>query len=63
VSGATAAPRARLVALLEPLAIGDDLLPGVRLVDASTELGLRLTFAVDRGELHVEVTPITGARP
>ena len=57
MSGATAALRARLVALLEPLAIGDDLLPGVRLVDASTELGLRLTFAVDRGELHVEVAP------
>ena len=49
--------RARLLGLLAPLPLGGELLPGVRLVDASTELGLRLTFAVADGELHVEVTP------
>ncbi|MBK9030478.1 MAG: radical SAM protein [Myxococcales bacterium] len=55
--------RAHLLALVAPTAIGDELAPGVRLVDAATELGLRLTFAVAGDEVHVEVTPATaGAR-
>lgn len=48
--------RARLLSLL-PIGPGQELAPGVRLIAASTELGLRLTFD-DRGRtVHVEVAP------
>ncbi|PRQ06341.1 Radical SAM superfamily protein [Enhygromyxa salina] len=48
-----------LLALMQPLAPGDELEPGLRFTNASTELGLRLTFLVDeRDEVHVEVGPI-----
>lgn len=47
-----------LLALMQPLAPGDELEPGMRFTNASTELGLRLTFLVDeRDEVHVEVGP------
>lgn len=55
--------RAHLLALVAPTALGDELTAGVRLVGASTELGLRLTFAVSDDEVEVEITPATaGAR-
>jgi DNA repair photolyase len=37
--------------------IGDELTSGARLVGASTELGLRLTFAMADVDVHVEITP------
>jgi len=44
--------------LVQPYGPGDEVVPGAVLVRASTELGLRLTLAVDDGsELHVDVTP------
>lgn len=47
-----------LLALMQPLAIGDALTPWLRFTNASTELGLRLTFlAHDTDEIHVEVSP------
>ncbi|PRP93050.1 Radical SAM superfamily protein [Enhygromyxa salina] len=47
-----------LLALMEPLAPGDELEPGLRFTGASTELGLRLSFLVEeRDEVHVEVGP------
>lgn len=50
-----------LLALMDPLAPGDELEPGLRFTDASTELGLRLTFIFERAqgsdEVHVEVSP------
>jgi len=51
-------PRARLLSLL-PIGLGEELLPGVRLIAASTELGLRLTFSdgADR-TIEVELQPI-----
>jgi DNA repair photolyase len=52
-----------LVALLAPLAFGDELVPGVRLVRASTELGLRLTFDDGGRTVHVEVFPAEPPRP
>lgn len=53
--------RDHLLALLGDVAIGDDIEPGVHLVGASTELGLRLTFAVGDAEVHVEVSPAEDA--
>jgi DNA repair photolyase len=47
-----------LLALMQPLQPGDELEPGLRFTNASTELGLRLSFVVhDRDEVHVEVGP------
>lgn len=47
-----------LLALMQPLGPGDELEPGLRFTNASTELGLRLSFIVhDRDEVHVEVGP------
>jgi len=54
--------RARLLELLAPWQVGDEPLPGVRLEDASTELGLRLRFCVDGERVWVDVTPIADAR-
>ena len=44
-----------ILELLAPTEIGGELLEGVRLVDASTELGPRLTFDVHGEDLHVDV--------
>jgi DNA repair photolyase len=47
-----------LLALMQPLQPGDELEPGLRFTNASTELGLRLSFVVhERDEVHVEVGP------
>jgi DNA repair photolyase len=47
-----------LLALMQPLVPGDELEPGLRFTNASTELGLRLSFLVqERDEVHVEVGP------
>jgi DNA repair photolyase len=47
-----------LLALMQPLQVGDELEPGLRFTNASTELGLRLSFVVhERDEVHVEVGP------
>jgi DNA repair photolyase len=54
--------RAQLLELLAPWQVGDEPLPGVRLEDASTELGLRLRFRVDGERVWVDVTPIADAR-
>ena len=48
--------RSRILELLSPTCIGDELMPGVRLLGASTELGLRLTFSVGGAAIHVEVS-------
>lgn len=50
--------RSHLLELVAPLGLGDALLPGVRLVRASTELGLRLTFEAPGATVHVELAPI-----
>jgi DNA repair photolyase len=55
--------RSELLALLAPLGIGDAIVPGARLVDASTELGLRFLIACDDGrEIEIEVDPIDEGR-
>ncbi len=54
--------RAQLLELLAPWPVGHEPLPGVRLEDASTELGLRLRFRVDGERVWVDVTPIADAR-
>lgn len=47
-----------LLALMQPIAPGDALAPWLRFTNASTELGLRLTFiANDTDEIHVELSP------
>lgn len=48
--------RARLLSLL-PIAVGDELAPGVRLTGASTELGLRLSFDAHGRAFQVELQP------
>lgn len=55
--------RDALLSLLAPVDIGDDLLPGVRLVGASTELGLRISFDAGGMPVHVEVSPAEEDRP
>jgi len=37
--------------------VGDEILPGVRLIGASTELGLRATVEWRQREVHIEVVP------
>jgi DNA repair photolyase len=49
--------RDALLGLLAPLARGDELLPGVRLLRASTEAGLRLVFDADGEDIDVEIAP------
>ncbi len=51
-----------LLALLHPTRIGDELAPGIRLVDVSTELGLRLSFEQEGREIVVEVDPAEDGR-
>lgn len=52
-----------LDALVAPLRPGQPLLPGIRFLGASAELGLRLSFRSDHGDLHVEVEPRAAGRP
>ncbi len=52
-----------LKALVEPLRVGDELAPGLRLESVSAELGLRLTFARGRSTVQVEVEPLEDGRP
>ncbi|MCB9574415.1 MAG: hypothetical protein H6709_20225 [Kofleriaceae bacterium] len=49
--------RDHLLALVGSPAIGDELAPGIRLVRASTELGLRLSVTADGAAIDVEITP------
>lgn len=54
---------ARLLALLGDVRLGDEVLPGQRLVAASTELGIRWTFERNGQRLHVELSQArVGAR-
>jgi DNA repair photolyase len=50
--------RAQLLALVEPRGIGDTIIEGARLEDASAEVGLRLRFDVGGHRMWVEVAPI-----
>lgn len=54
--------QAALRRLLGGLAPGDELAPGLRLVDVRTECGPRLTLASERGELDVEVARLVPGR-
>ncbi|MBO6935893.1 MAG: radical SAM protein [Deltaproteobacteria bacterium] len=49
--------------LLKPHGLGSEVLPGIVLKRASEELGLRLTFAMDGTDLHVDVGPADDATP
>ncbi|MCB9506161.1 MAG: hypothetical protein H6700_11670 [Myxococcales bacterium] len=52
----------QLLALVAPLRIGDELLPGVRFDGTSTELGLRYRFDLGDDRLWVDVGPIDRVR-
>jgi DNA repair photolyase len=53
----------RLLGLLGPARVGDEVVPGVRLVAASTELGIRWTFEQDGQRIYIELIPTReGAR-
>ncbi len=54
--------RQKLMALLAPLALGDELLPGARLAGASVELGMRLRLDTATGPLWIDVTPLERSR-
>lgn len=47
-----------LLALLAPLSVGDEVVPGVRLDGTSTELGLRLRLTAGAQRIWVDVTPV-----
>ncbi len=49
--------------LLKPHGLGSEVLPGVVLKRASDELGLRLTFAVDGTDLHIDIGPADDDAP
>lgn len=51
--------RRKLLSLLAPLSPGDEVLPGVRLVDASEESGPRLQLVVGSEPLAIEIAPAT----
>lgn len=51
--------RRGLLDLVAPLRVGDEIAPGARLTDVSTDLGLRLSFDVSGRSVHVEVSPAT----
>ena len=54
---------ARLLPLLGDARLGDEVLPGQRLVAASTELGIRWTFERSGQRIHIELSPARdGAR-
>ncbi|MFO0757157.1 MAG: radical SAM protein [Byssovorax sp.] len=55
--------RRHILALVAPAGLGDEVVPGARLIGASTELGPRLTFDVGGQDVHVEVEPISPTRP
>jgi DNA repair photolyase len=55
--------RQHILELVAPAKLGDEVVPGARLVGASTELGPRLTFDVAGQDVHVEVEPISPTRP
>ena len=50
--------QAFLLELVAPLAPGDEALPGVRLLGASSELGMRIAFARGDERVNVEVWPV-----
>lgn len=55
--------RSELALLVAPIGIGDAIAEGATLVDASTELGMRLVVARDDGsEIEIEVDPIEEGR-
>lgn len=54
--------RAYLLDLLAPLLPGEELLPGTRLVDVSSEVGFWLAFDLRGAEVHIEVAPLGDAR-
>ncbi|MCX4243645.1 SPL family radical SAM protein [Paraliomyxa miuraensis] len=47
-----------LRALLAPLVVGDEVLPGVELDGTSTELGLRLRLTAGEQRIWIDVTPV-----
>ena len=51
-----------LLSLVHPLAVGDEVVPGVRLAGVSTELGLRLRLESEDQRLFVDVGPIVRVR-
>lgn len=51
-----------LLSLLSPHVVGGEVLPGIVLEDASSELGLRLRFAVDGERVWVDVGPLETMR-
>jgi len=51
-----------LLALLAPLEVGDEIVPGVRLDGTSTELGLRLRLIAGEQRIWVDVTPAERTR-
>jgi DNA repair photolyase len=55
--------RQHILALVAPAQLGDEVVPGARLIGASTELGPRLTFDVAGQDVHVEVEPVSPTRP
>ncbi len=54
--------RSHLLELIAPITVGDELVPGARLIGASTELGLRLIFDLGGTEIRVEVEPAAPGR-
>lgn len=48
--------RTQLLSLLAPLSPGDEILPGVRLLGSSEEVGARLQFTIEGEPVAVEVT-------
>ena len=53
---------AGLLRLVSPLALGDAIAPGVRLVRVSHDLGLGLTFEVEGSLVHIELSPAEEGR-
>lgn len=51
------------LALMAPLSVGQELLPGVRLVAVSSELALQLRFDIRGFDVVVEIEPHEEARP
>ena len=49
--------RNHLLDLFAPITIGDEVVPGARLVGASAELGLRITVELKDRPVHIEVVP------
>lgn len=61
MSGAVCSTRvdlaAHLLDLVAPAELGDEVVPGARLLGVSTELGLRLRLATEDGTVDIELTP------